>query len=268
MPYWLDNFNGVTIPQNLGPGTMDIAAGAAHSALVTLPGGLAFDTIGVNTQAGSISGRAVARLAANCLIVGANAAAVLAVADSWQGMIGLRQLLYRVSDTGSHQYVTARLIDAPIKRSVADLLIAPMTLVFETADLPWHDDNGSPTTTNVTMTVSGTTYTATVSSPGSAWTNRIAVSIVAGSGAVATFQWGLGGLLNTWGGLVAAGKTLAFDCAARSVKNDGVDAYSGFTPNTSADDWAIARGNSTWSFRATYSGTAPVAHVTPQIAWA
>lgn len=167
--------------------------------------------------------------------------------DTLTAMIGKRDSLYRRRDDDlTVQWVTARLLHVQHVRTLADVAIARVELLFEATMTAWHDDDLSTTTKTCTAGASNSTTVAiagnvTVQDAVFTFTPSATVTAVRVRCTAQGIDW-------TYTGSMAVGSSLVVDAGAQTVKVTGVDAYSGFALNSghTADRWLpLAPGNNT-----------------------
>lgn len=237
MAYYLHEFDSLAIPLDLGSGSHDITLGERRSPLIETPGGV-YDPFGTDQAP-----RKSSRLSARVLLIGANSAAVKTALDAWQAKVGARGNLIRISDAGDHQTVTARLVEAKASRSPENIRLLPLSLTWDVLSPVWSGTAHSDTTT---LNANPKTFNV-VNNGNAKITNPIITITVGGTPITVVSVIGVRSMI-TYTGTIAAGKAVVIDCGAKTVKNDGADAYSGFSLDAtwhSIDEWmAIAAGTS------------------------
>ncbi len=200
-----------------------------RSGLVALPGGGSFDAWGSER----------ARLRPQEITVGgywsaATVAAMEAKLANLKALEGVRSKLWR-SNGVSQQWRYARLMQVDSPASEGTPTIDEISLIFEAPAAPWygtaHDD---------LTTLDTSPKAITVTNGGNARVTNPILTLTAGSAPITAVTIAVTGVSQIkWTGTLAAGKSLVIDCGARSVKNDGANAYSGFTLETghTIDDW-------------------------------
>lgn len=195
------------------------------------------------------------------IIAGEDETQLRAQVDTLTAMVGQRASLYRRRDDDlTTQWITARLMHLNFVRTLADVRIAPLELLFESGMVAWHDNALTTTsktcaigTNNMVVEVDGSIvvqdatfrYTATTT------TTSVRVRITA-----LGVDW-------TWTGTMGPGGYLDVDAGNQTVKLTGGDAYSGFVLNSGhiADTWLpLAVGNNTVAVTVDATGTAKVEH--------
>jgi hypothetical protein len=265
--YWLSSFDSLAIPTALGTsGRHQLSATGRESPLMFLPGGQPYDPLGTDRAT-----RKATRITAEVLLVASTPAALRTALDAWLAKVGKRGTLVRADDAGNQQTVTALLVDAQASRQVDNILHLPLTLNFDVLSPCWSGAAHIPTvtlaTTSATVIPSPNDGNARVTNPiltVTAVTSAITLVEVAQSVTGGQVSW-------YWAGTLAAGKSLVIDCGALSVKNDGVDAYSGFAlyPTHTVDEWLrIESGANTPTVKRTGGGATSTASLSYADGWA
>ena len=256
MGYWITRF-GVsgTLPtkgvdQQIGPGPV-------RSSLVRLPGGAVYDTRGADaaSEAGQV-------ISLSGIVSAASAAALKTAYDTIRAFKGDRDKLYRTPDGGSanSQWMYARCIDAPTRRVAENKLWVPVTLSFELQESYWHGAANSDT-----ITLDASPKEGEVNNAGTALVRDIVITITANDTAItvvriANLETGHISHIG-YTGTIAIDKALVIDCGAKTVTNDGSDAFSGFSIYTAyhqVSEWLRLKSgdNTIWVMRTGGANTA------------
>ena len=264
MAYWITKFGSTALPTRAQ--TQDVGTGPAHSGLVTLPDGSAFDALGTAT-----SKRVPWQLSVEGAVVAASDAALNTAASALYALVGQSDYLYRTPDggTANSQQMRARCLRVDFARDVRHRLWAQPTLLFEAQEPVW---SGTADVTTVgTLSTGGT---LTITNAGNAIVRNPVVTVVASGAAITSLQiqsqatgyethlcYGTAYGTGTSDGTLANGGTLTIDCGAYSVTNNGTAAYSRFELGYGhlTDTWAKLRpAGAGTQFVATFNGGASV----------
>lgn len=249
MAYLLHEFDGQAIPLNTATGGYhDISSGEAPSPLLELPGGGIFDPWGTAQAPHKPS-----RLTANVVISEDSAAAVKTTYDLWLAKVGKRGTLIRKGeDAGAtHQSCTARLLSARAQRRYEHDLWLPVTLEFETLTWPW---TGAAIDQTITLDVAHRgPNTNTIANAGNARITDVTftISVPLGGTAITVASVTIGNpVVIHWhfAATIAANTSLVVDTGAKTVLNNGSNAYASFSfmPDHTCADWArFEAGNNT-----------------------
>lgn len=251
---WVLNRFGTTILPVYSPDLNPVGAAETETQFVPLPSGGAYDLLG-SEQAP----RGVQKVSLDALVLEDTAAAVDVTFQTFVALRGQRQRLYRLRRNGTYEWALARLVAATGRHRYNNILHQPISLKFEVSSrvwngryrgYPWYLDSGEYLDaglyfdTDDRVTLNTSPKTATVTNNGDATAKDIVITLTAGSVAITavTIQRKIGSTVYehlTWTGTLASGKALVIDCGARTVKNDGADAYSTFALGAShqKDAW-------------------------------
>lgn len=154
------------------------------------------------------------------------------------------------------QWKTARLLEVDWPRKVEDhAIIAEVTYRFETLMEWWHADVVTETAGNAS---SGVPLELNVSNSGMTAEDAV-ITITRSSGTITQVVITATGVSLKWVGSLGAADVLEIDCGRQTVRENGVDAYSGFTlesghtvagwlpllPGASLIDFTVTGGNAT-----------------------
>lgn len=232
MPYVLYQFDGQDIPSaGADYSSHEITPGEARSGLVSLPGGLVYDSLGSEwARSSAPTVRASGRL------VAATAADLKTALDAWLAKRGKRATLTRKSDGGAVHSATARLLSVRAPRQPGFRLFIPVELTFELLSLPWAGTSHADTTFLDTSP-----KTVIVTNNGNARVTNPIITIAASASAAITAVTVAVSGVSSWSytGTIAANTQLIVDCGALKVLNNGANAYSGFALNAGhvIDEW-------------------------------
>jgi len=221
MSYWYTKFGSTTIAQ----------VSPVHD--ISLPS----QSNGIETIGGAVDpyGTAQAPIAVPYTITVkgeeiANTLATLAAKfQALRPLVGKRDKLYRSLDgTSGTQWAWARLVAMQASRDGDRQLAVPYTMRFDIYSRVW---NGTAVITSAALSTEPSTV-LTVYNAGDADIRNPVVTITAATNAITNITL----LANSetslsWAGTLASAKSLVIDCGAKTIKNDGADAYSGVTFN-------------------------------------
>lgn len=217
MAYSLVSFDSVALPLSMPEDPLD--TGSVTPGILPAVGG-AFDRYGtrqVLPQARVLNFRG--RYDGS-----ASATALQTLLDALRAKIGVRGLLVRSDQSAVSTSIYARLLSADGAWTIEDTLTARLDLVFETAEPSWRAASGS----TATGSVGGNT---SIVNDGTAPIYDAVITLTASGGALVnpTMIVAALGVSLKYTGSIADTKALVVDCGAMTVKNDGANAYSGFT---------------------------------------
>jgi hypothetical protein len=231
----------------------DIGSGVTPTSYLPLPDGGALDNFGDRTLHPGV----VERSKSMRLRV-ATETELTALYLQFLSLRGKRDKLYRRTATGDIHWMYARLVEVTAQRSHEQTkfkLLQDITLRFATQDAFWHGDYGGTwyfdsgeyfdsglafdSAQEYPLTSSPTSITVSVGASGDAGraaSRAIQMEIHAGDSAMSAITIArAGGESLTFGGTIAANKSLVIDCGTMQVLNDGVDAYDDLTLSPTAD---------------------------------
>jgi len=244
MGYWITRFGASTTLPTKGPDQM-IGPGPIRSSLVRLPGGGVYDTRGSDaaTQAGQI-------IPVSGICSAATAGALKTAYDLLRAIKGDRDKLYRSPDGGSanSEWMYARCVGVSTRRIADNQLWVPITLSFELQEQYWHGADGSDT-----ITLAASPQSGEITNDGNTAATQIVLTITATTAAISaiTIENEETGHISkiTYAAEIAIGKALVIDCGAKTVLNDGANAFSSFsiiTATHTRTEWLVLKpGNNT-----------------------
>ena len=220
MAYWITRFGSTDLSQIALKQSDDLGADAA---LLALPGGGVHDPWGSAPALLKLPYRATVDFE----LVETTAAAFRTAAYALRGLVGTRALLYRSPDggTANSESVLARLVGVTSNRDAENLLVLGFTLGFEILSSVW---SGTAHTETITLDASPKSQdcdndgngiqravTITVTASGSPITAVIIENLETGHVSRIRFA-----------SSIAVGQSLVIDCAAMTIRNNGVNAYT------------------------------------------
>jgi hypothetical protein len=220
MAYWITKFGDtdlsqISLRQN---DPLDAALG-----LVTLPAG------GVHDPWGSAQApvRLPYRITADSEYVETTAGAFRTALYAVRALVGTRATLYRSPDgeAANSESVTARLESVRMNRSADNLLVMGVTLTFEALAQVWNGAAHSET-----ITLDASPKSAEIDNDGNGIVRDISITVTA-TGAPITaliienLETGHVSKIK-YAGSIAVGQSLVIGCAATTIRNNGVNAYT------------------------------------------
>lgn len=243
MSYRYTTFAGYALPAQ--EPSHELGPGEHASPLISLPGGGIYDPWGSERVRPGAR-----RLRVEGILTAATQAALLAAYADLRALVGTRNTLTRVSDDGLQTHtVTARLQTMETGRTAEWELQVPIRMDFALLAPVW-----SGTARSVTVSSGSTPVALTLPNAGNAPITDVAWTITAvAPGSIISMSLQKSGVWYwTFSAEIAAGTSLVVDCGARSVTNDGVDAYASFAlsaSNHKIADWCrLDSGNNTVTF--------------------
>jgi len=265
MAYWITQFGTAALPTR--GEDQDISPGPVRSSLVMLPGGEVYDTRGSGgaTQAGQV-------LTVSGKLLAANGAALKTAYDLLRAFKGDYAKLYRTPDGGSanSEWVYARCLGVPTRRSVESRLWLPVSLIFELQESYWHG-----TTNSDTVTLNTSPKSAEINNAGNAVATDIVITVTATTVAISTIvieNEEVGHISKiTYTAAIAIGKALVINCGAKSVFNNSVEDFANFSIVTATHgitEWLrLKPGDNTIKITRTDGGVANTVNFAFDDAW-
>lgn len=279
MAFQIISFDGLDLPV-YNP-TQDHSGASVESALQSAIGSM-FDYYGATRKRGkqaqfTISGLVIGEEESyfvdeagnffvdelgNFFTTGDQAASFSAKVNALRAKRGTRgQLIRYQMGNNARQWVTARLLDVRQMQDVKDREVkAELTCVFETVMDAWH----SETITTSTKTIAATVESLSIYNGGNATVHDAVATMTATSTLTSLrIQNAAAGIDLTWTGTLATGTSLVIDNGLRTIRNNGVDAFSGLVRNAghTAKGWLpIPVGLNLWTITSSASGSISVGH--------
>ena len=233
MGFWVTKFGGTTLSTKAP--RQEVGLGDAALGLQELAGGGVHDPWGAD--------RAPVQLPYNLpctnIITAANPAAMATALNALRALHGQRDWLYRTPDGGAanRDRVLARLESIGASREVQHGLLLPVDLVFSVLSAPWQGADG---TVSTVLDGGGGVTTIVCANDGNARVTNAVITITALVAPITSITVAVAGITSiTWADSLAIGEALVIDCGARTIRNNGADAYGFFTYNVGhvVDDW-------------------------------
>jgi len=248
MSMYLETFGatqggGTALPDGLA--TQNVMPDALTPSMIKLPGGGVFNPWGDDEALpqGTI-------LVARGAYTAATRAALLTLVDALRAWNGKWSNLYASTAAATWRWRKARMWcdDQPVTPHSIHGFWQPMTLTFELGDTIWHGTANSDT-----ITLDTTPKEGEINNAGNGLVRSIVITVTAPTTAITVvdienLETGHISKIR-YTGTIAIGKALVIDCGAKTVKNDGVNAFSGFsivTATHTTPEWLrLMTGNNT-----------------------
>ena len=220
MAYWITAFGSTTLStsqpvQSTGPGE-------AALGLVELLGGGVHDPHGADQA----PVRLPYTIRVEATLLG-DAAAMRTALYTLRAQVGQRAALYRISDDPAlpDEWILARLRRLEVTRRVENYVHLPVSLDFEALEHPWH---GADATVNDVLDAAPTNVVC--ANGDNARVDDAVITITAAGSNITVLKITVAGVTALeWAGVLGVGTDLVIDCGARTVTNNGVEAYDELT---------------------------------------
>lgn len=259
MGYWVTKFGTTDLPLRSPSQTVGIP----------VIGGLGINTIGGAVDPlGSDDGRVqVPYMQRTEGVVIADTAAALGTAVyALRALYGKRDKLYRVRDGAGTEWVYARLTQIDVQRGLNDTLMQSLGFTWQIEEAVW-----SGSAHDVVGTLSGGTTNMSLPNAGNARVDNAVITVtVAGTPLTGLTMLVAGTSQIAWAGTVAVGNAIILNCGAHTVRNNGADAYNGFSYGTAhyVSRWLeLEPGTTTFTVIRTGGGTATTVGVAYYDGW-
>jgi len=227
--YALTAFGSTNLPT--GAPVIDLDSGPSVSGLVPLPGGGVYDAHGTE-----MAPRGSTQITFQAVITGASASAIDTTFEALKALRGKRDQLWRtMGDGATLQWCYARLQTITAQRTASTRKHLPISMTFQMLDQNWanltvHNDTytGASPKAIANQTNSGNVTQAIMTITITAVTSSITAVTLANADSGHSFSWA---------GTLLATKALIINTGTKSIKNNGVDAFAGFTPPTNKPEW-------------------------------
>lgn len=245
-----------------------VGTGDTGGSSLTLVSGTGYDPLGTGGAT-----EAPTTLGTSYEIVDTTATAVQTARDAIRALAGTKARLWAHFPDGSDRFVWARLARVRMERRSQYIYFQPVELTFDVLQPGWNGaqhgalwllDDGETLDTGLYLDLddvwipSASGDVETFTNAGNRTVTVAMLTITASASAtISNITIKCGDCDWTWTGTVALSKSLTVDCGQRSVKNNGVDAYSGLALNVGhkVADWLqIKPGANTITI--TYTGNA------------
>ena len=227
-----------------------VGTGDTGGSLLNLVSGASYDGLGTGDAT-----EAATTLTTSYEIIDSTASAVQTARDAIRALAGQRLRLWAQMPDASLRFVWARLARIRMERRREYIFYQPVELTFEVAAPGWNGtqhgaawllDDGETLDTGLYLDLDDVWIPSadgddeTFNNGGNRTVRDAFVTITASAtAAISNITISCGDCDWTWTGTVAVSTSLTIDCGTRSIKNNGVDAYSGFALNAghTVADW-------------------------------
>lgn len=189
-----------------------------------------------------------------------------AAVDALRACTRRRADLVRVADDDdSEHWCYARLLQVAHRRVTGVNGYQVLELIFQ-IESGWYEERPSQQ-----EVLSSSPHTLSVENAGNRMVADAVITLHADSASLtAVTLTTTNGTHLVWTGTVLAGDDLIFDCGAKSITNDGANAYSGLSygASHSIDDWLRIEGSMDITVAYTGGGTSPTVTIAYNDGWA
>lgn len=215
MAYRITAFGGVTIT----PTGLDVGRGEIRGPYTATISGV-YDSLGTNRAKQDLP----RPLSVRAQVEATSAAALKTAWDAVLALHGTSGTLTRTSDSAVAHTISARCRRIQADRTPHDRFRIPYIIEFDLLADVWDGASGT-----VDGVLDDVPESITVANDGNVRVDDAVITITAAGSAITELTVAVAGVSSfTWTGTLAVGKDLVIDCGARTVQNDGADAYSGF----------------------------------------
>lgn len=235
MSYRIFRFGTLTLP--VLEASHEVGAGASKASIIETPSGQV-DLLGTERAA-----RTMHTISYECRIYGTETS-IQAQLGALKALRGTADRLYRRNADRTIHWTWARLDSVNATHGsrngrnmgvMLNFIILSQTWNGDNHDGGWVLDDGEYLDYGLYLNsadfywmLNTSPRTVTVTNGGNATARSCIVTVTAGSAAITALRMQFTGVDVNWSGTLASGDKLVIDCGARTVTNDGVDAYSGF----------------------------------------
>ncbi len=261
---WITRFASNTLP-TVQP-IQEIGLGLANNGLVSLPDGGLHDAYGSDQAPVTLP----YRITLQSEVYGTGSTSVRANVNAIRALHGARGDLVRKQTltAGERETAEARLQTIGIPRGAGNVQYVPIRLDFQVLEWPWKGTSHSISTG---FNTSGT-LSLICANDGNATVNDPVITITATSTAMYGATIKVTGASDLrWAGTLATDAALVIDCGARTITNDGADAYSELTlgADHAQSDWIkIPSGSATLTITRTGGTNTSTVAVVYRDGWA
>jgi len=245
MGYQIDQFGVTTLPPYMPEA--DVGTGGSRLILLDLPGGGVFDGLGSD-----IAPRARTVIGKRCTLFASSESDLETQYAALRALRGKRDSLWRRFSDGTLQWCTARLDSITATRNAGNIKHLRIELHFVMITPDWYAETASDLTyldvgaddedlatlhaeSATTATLYGIGNDGNVDQPDVTLTITATFSAIT---ALVLTNTTTGHTL-TFAGTIVLSKSLVIDCGARSIENDGADAYANLTPPANKEEWMM-----------------------------
>ena len=250
--YRLYQFGSMVLPD--ARSEFDGSTAEAWNGALALPGGaVGFDPLG----AAAAPLRTPYELRYSAIVSGASLSALETTLAGWRALVGTRAVLQRKAlGTAAYQWVYARLLELKLDTRPKHSLgrWQPVEWRFQVLDEFWRH----ATVQTNSFTLNASPKSCAVVNSGNAPVRDLVLTITADTSDITALTVAITGVAEwTFSGTIAVGaKALVISCGARTVLNNGVNAYGSFalTTNHKSNDWLPLPAGATTTVVVTKTG--------------
>ena len=217
---WITRFGSRDMPGNRQ--SHDVGLPAIAQQAVSLPFG-AYDPLG----GGAGQGKVPYTISVNTMLVHNTPAELHTALAAWRALCYTRATLYRTPDggTANSESITARLIGIDAPRDIENLRHLAITLRFEVTSSVWDGAAHSET-----ITLDASPKSAEIDNDGNGIVRDVTITVTAMGAPITAItienlETGHVSKIK-YAGTIAVGQSLVIDCAAMTIRNNGVNAYT------------------------------------------
>lgn len=185
--------------------------------------------------------------------------------DGLRALVRVRGKLTREADNdGSEQWAWARLMSVNYTRNHRERGYQVLEFTWQ-VESGWYLDQDDQV-----ETMDGSPYTLSVANGGNRMVNDAVITVTADDANLTALTiTTTNGTHLVWTGTLTAGDDLVIDCGAKSILNDGANAYGGLSygANHRIDDWLRIEGSMDITLTYTGGGTDPVVTIAFNEGW-
>ncbi len=218
MSYLYERFAGVALPENQ---RADAGSGVRAANIIELPGGGLYDADGLERIA-----RAAAEVRATFDLTAGCAADLRETYAALLALAGTSGVLYRRHVDGRREWMNARLLSVQARYESTEIRhLEGVTVAWALKSPCWYG-----AAHDLTVTLNTSPKTVTLRNGGNVPNAGPVLTLTAVGTPITAVTVAVSGVSSfTWTGTLSVGQVLVMDCGARSIKQDGADAYSGFS---------------------------------------
>lgn len=255
--YKLTSFDQLTLPQYNRESGIDTGPGQPGY-IPTVNGG--FDVYGSDVAPVNTPFTATLR----CIVSEETDAGQRAAIDALRAKARVRGRLVRQSDDAATHFAWARLNQVQYRRAYGNR-------GYQILDFTWSlESEWYAERSDQIETLNGSPFTLSVENEGNRPVANAIITISADdANLTAVTLTTTNGTHLVWTGTVTSGNDLVIDCGAKSITNNGVNAYSGLSygGNHSIDDWLRIVGAMDITITYTGGGSAPTVTIAFDHGW-
>jgi hypothetical protein len=253
MPFTIYEFDGLVLPGFKEKGQADeLGTGLGTSGLMPLPGGGFYDSY----RADGLAPAAIDPVIKQCRLFASSSGALLTAIDAIRAKKRKRGVLKARWHDGTLRWVYARLLSVHHPAQLGNKLNADITLEFEPESDIWRGNTEAINAGPLTATGGGNQNTTHVNA-GNVAVGDLVITVTAGTSTITNLVITntTTGQAITFAATIATSKSLVINVGARSVLNDGANAYASATIGDVAEWMRLQPGSNTIRFTVTGNAT-------------